>query len=191
MIGARASGPDAGFSLLEILVALVIASFVVMAIGGLFALTITLRARVAETSRVEASLVDVEGLEQLLAGQIGLRIAAPTAAGFGLVRPDQVADNVAKPLVHVRLSSDPGDANIQVTVATRVATAELVSFESAALEYLVPAPSGDMNWETNRGSNSAAPVAVRLRLTLRDRVWRPLLWIGGSVASGQASQPWP
>lgn len=180
MIDAPAPGSDAGFSLLDILVALVIASFVAMGIGGLFALTSTLRARVDETSSVEATLVNVEGLEQLMSRELALRVSSPTAAGFGLVRPDQVAGDIAAPLVQVKLSSDPGNGRIQVTTTTQVATAELVSFENAALEYLVPARSGGMDWEADGGSTAAAPIAVRLRLTLRDRVWRPLLWISNA-----------
>lgn len=180
-------GADAGFSLLEILVALAIASLVAMAIGGLFALTGTLRARVSETAQLEAALVDVQGLAQVLSREVGLRLADPAADGFELARPDPIASDHAVPLAQLRL---PENGRVEVTDATRVATAELVSFESAALEYLVRAPSGGMTWQTNGAGNNAAPVAVRLRLALRDRVWRPLLWISNSAAAdAQAALP--
>jgi prepilin-type N-terminal cleavage/methylation domain-containing protein len=173
-------GADAGFSLLEILVALAIASLVAMAIGGLFALTGTLRTRLSETAQLEAALVDVQGLAQLLSAEIGLRLADPAADGFELVRPDPIAGNQPAPLAQLRLAQGK---RLEVTQATRVATAEVVAFESTGLEYLVRAPGGAMKWQPASAANSAAPIAVRLRLVLRDRVWRPLLWVSNSAAA--------
>ncbi len=170
MIGLAAPPPDAGFSLIEVLVALVIASFVVMAIGGLYVLTGTLRSRATEAAQVEDTLVDLQGLQSALGDDVALTIDAPRPDGFTLAPS---TTRTGRPL-QLRLTAAP--LRIDLTSTSRTSGVDLSPFAEAAIEYLVRGADGRANWGAGPVT-SGQPLAARLRLALHGRVWRPLLWI--------------
>ncbi len=176
MSDAPFSSADAGFSLLELLVALAIAALVAMVIGGLFVVTATLRGRVAETARIEAALVDLQGLTQVMSSDLGLHLERASPAGFDLA---PATADAAATTVGFRLIGAAASSVAQLTRKTLVAAASLSTFEDVGLEYLVSKPAGGADWERQPDS-TVAPVGARLLLKLHDRVWRPLLWIESS-----------
>jgi prepilin-type N-terminal cleavage/methylation domain-containing protein len=170
----RAPASDAGFALIEILVALVIASMVAMAIGGLLLLSNTIRGRVAETGQIESTLVDVESLTAAMSHAVGLQIADPTSTGFDLVPPTPQVDEHPSQSMHFTLVGKT--VRVEFSRGLRVTMADVSIFDQAALEYFLPGTSGRVSW-TERANGAATPLAVRLRLRFHGWVWRPLLWI--------------
>lgn len=77
---------DAGFSMVELLVATAITSFVALAAGGLLALGSQARDRVDASLDIQASLVDLVSLASLAAREVAVSIDQAGASGFTLVR---------------------------------------------------------------------------------------------------------
>ncbi|MBI4924136.1 MAG: prepilin-type N-terminal cleavage/methylation domain-containing protein [Devosia nanyangense] len=177
MSGASA---DAGFSILEVLVALAIASLVTMAIGGLFVLASTVHGRVDEAERVETALLDVQGLLRIASDAVDLMIARPAADGFALVDANPGAG--ASPGNDQNLSLRSKRA--ELARPDSAAAADLSIFEKASLEYLTVAAEGAV-WKSAETLGGGKPVAVRFRLQLHARVWRPLIWIASSLDVGR------
>lgn len=163
-------GPEAGFSLVEVLIAIAITSLVAMAAGGLLVLGVAARDRVDESIRIEASLLALGSLAALTGGEVWMGAESAENVGFALVGTDK--------RWQVDLSEGPSIALQQRERTNRV---DLSPFEDVSLEYLVRRGDGGA-WVGAEAISSAELVAVRLRLASGRRVWRPLVW---------AASEWP
>jgi hypothetical protein len=166
-----ASTPDGGFSIIEVLVALALCSLVVMGIGGLVSLAVQARSSVDETAKVQVALVDLQAILLLTGEATNLAVVKPTAEGFDLVIPKVgAASEISR-----RVELSASDGRLELTRGDRIAIADLSVFDSAALEYLALDP--DPAWMSGDALMQSMPVGARLRLELKDRVWRPLVWM--------------
>lgn len=157
-----------GFSIIELLVAIAITSFVVLAIGGLLTLGLRVKERVDENSAVQSALIDLQGFAVLAASEVGFAVSAIGERGFKLLKPRASEAPIA-------WSVEIRDAEIELHRGRRKSTVKLSVFESAELEYLASS-AGPAKWTSTKPGLSDA-LAVRLRLERDRRVWRPLIWI--------------
>lgn len=164
-------GNDAGFSLVELLVAIAITSMVVLAIGGLLTLGVRVKDRGDEAMTVQIALMDVEALAGLADGEVGFALAKPTDDGFELERRDGLTWSMAL----------AGEA-VELRRGERISRALLSAFERVSLEYLAVTGKAGAWVEARRIGATTASIAVRLRLQRGERVWRPLMWIADSPA---------
>jgi hypothetical protein len=180
------SGPsaDAGFGILEVLVALAIASLVTMAIGGLLVLASTVHGRVDEAERVETALLDVQGLLRIATDSVGLMIVRPAADGFALVDASPVAGSSPADDQNLLLRSKDASKRVELARNGSAAAADLSIFEKASLEYLTVAAEGAV-WKPAATIGGGKPVAARFRLQLHARVWRPVIWLASRLDVGQ------
>ncbi len=171
---ASPTRPDAGFTIIELLVAVAIASLVVIGIGALFAITGQLRDRAADSTAVQAALVDLQALATLADSEVGLSIATPSEAGFALapLQPGQAQLGNWE----VRLIPTAPDARLELWRGSNASSVDLAAFDAVGIEYLVVG-SQSAAWTGGASIGGADVRAARLRLTLGSRVWRPLLWI--------------
>lgn len=164
---------DAGFSIVELLVAIAITSLVVLAIGGLLTLGLKVRERADENMNIEAALVDLHALATLAGSEVGMSLRAAGDEGFELERGETLRWMVA-------LDEGPDAPAIELRRGERASLVELSGFEAVSLEYLVP--MGAMaDWVTPARTGGQPPLAARLRLSSGDRVWRPLVWIASDL----------
>jgi hypothetical protein len=162
-----------GFSIVELLVAIAITSFVMLAVGGLLTLGLRVKERVDENAAVQATLIDLQGLAALAASEVGFAMSAVSERGFELLKPRAAGPPIA-------WSVELHGAEIELQRERLKSRVNLAIFESAELEYLAPA-TGHAEWLPAKSVMSQA-LAVRLRLKRDRHVWRPLLWIGSSGA---------
>jgi prepilin-type N-terminal cleavage/methylation domain-containing protein len=164
-----ASAPsDAGFALVEMLVALAIAALVSMAIGGLFVAVSSVRDRIAEAEEVQRALLDVEAVGQRVSQRMDVAMINPSVSGFDLSQKDgDAVDHVVLDLRQRR--------SMRFVVGERQLTADLAQFTDVKLEYLLRV-GAQLLWKQANALAGQSPLAARLRLGLKGRVWRPLVW---------------
>lgn len=169
-----ATRPDAGFTIIELLVAVAIASLVVIGIGALFAIGATVRDRATDSAAVQAALIELQALASLANSEVGLAIVTPSEAGFAL----QPAEPGRSGLDgwRVQLVRPAAGARIELHRGNNASSVDLAAFDAVGIEYLVVG-SQSVAWTAGASVGGADARAARLRLTLGPRVWRPLLWI--------------
>lgn len=173
------SPPDAGFTIIELLVAVAIASLVLIGIGGLFAVGAQVRDRAADNAAVQSALIELQALLSLATSEVGLKAAAPADTGFAL---DVVAERrVELEGWSVALQRPPSGPRVELQRGASTSSVDLTAYDAAALEYLVVS-SDTPSWVSAVEVAGAEIRAVRLRLELGARVWRPLIWIPQSLA---------
>jgi len=158
---------EAGFALVEMLVALAIAAFVSMAIGGLFVAVSSVRDRMTEIQGVERALLDVEAVGQRVSQRMDVAMINPSVSGFDLSHKDDAVDHLVLDLQH--------PPSMRFVVAERQLTANLAQFTHVKLEYLMRA-GAQLQWKEANALGGQGPLAARLSLSLNGRVWRPLVW---------------
>lgn len=174
MVPVAPTRPDAGFTIVELLVAVAIASLVVIGIGALFAIGTEVRGRAADNAAVQASLIELQALAGLANSEVGLTITSPSEAGFALVplQPGRSGlDGWRAQLIRAATA-----VRIELHRGSNVSSVDLAAFDAVAIEYLVVG-SSSADWTGGASVGGAAVQAARLRLALGSRVWRPLLWI--------------
>jgi prepilin-type N-terminal cleavage/methylation domain-containing protein len=172
MVTSRAR--DSGFSVVEVLVALAIASIAVIILGGLFQLAVRVSDTLATSKSVHTALLDLQGVLQLLGDDFDAEIQRPATAGF------IIASASAGELAHLELNAAGTGLALNFVRPTNPGRVDLAVFEEARLEYFERTGPEMFEWvETVRSPNSA--FGARLRLSLSGRVWRPLLWMVPSV----------
>jgi hypothetical protein len=170
---------EAGFSVLEILVALAIASTAMLAVGGLFQLTMTVSSTITSNERVSKSLLQLQQLLRATDKEVGLAIAE--ASNEDVILTAMAEEPQARKLV---LSLGNGQLR---AVGARTVVADLSAFDAVQLEYLA---------EVNQRPAWSSTVirlrevlGIRLRLTLGARTWRPLVWIASASDKRFRSMP--
>lgn len=174
MVPAAPTRPDAGFTIVELLVAVAIASLVVIGIGTLFAIGMQVRDRAAESAAVQSSLIELQALAGLANSEVGLTITTPSEAGFALV-PLQPGRSDLDGWRAQLIQAAPA-VRIELRRGNNVSSVDLAAFDAVSIEYLVVG-SNSAAWIGGASFGGADVQAARLRLVLGSRVWRPLLWI--------------
>lgn len=158
---------DAGFGLVELLVALAICSLIVLGIGGLLTFVGQLRDRSESTTAVQRALLDLMAVASALSEPSGAGLVSVTPSGFTLHVPP------ATPLATVTLRE--GRLEVQYSRTENAISVDLSAFETASLEYLAIS-SQAADWRATL-ELPESPRAVRLHLTKRLWRWPLLLWI--------------
>ena len=166
---------DDGFSIVELLVAIAITSFVVLAIGGLLTLGLRVKERVDENGAVQSALIDLQGLAALAASEVGFVANTIGERSFTLVKESAARSPVAW---SVALHSAVDGADIELKRERRTSAVSLTAFDTTELEYLALV-AGRYSWNTAKGGIRSA-LGIRLKLQQDNRVWRPLIWIASS-----------
>lgn len=169
---------DAGFSIVELLVAVAIASLAVIAIGALFAVGLQVRDRAADNAAVQSTLIELQALMALATSEVGVELTAPSETDFAL---EAVQESRAE-LVNwgVQLTSAP-QARIELRRGSNASSVDLSAFDTAVIEYLVVSSEAP-SWTSGAGVGGSEARAARLRLSFGQRVWRPLIWIASANA---------
>jgi hypothetical protein len=150
---------------------------VTIGLGGLLVLAASAGARVDEASRVDTALTNLQVVLETLSRRVDLQAQSISDDGILLAVPVNGGVAVLPPLqVAVRLEeSDQPSAHLLMTGGA-LGTVGLGVFEHSSLEYLF-ARAGAFVWGGGSAVGPLKVVAVRLRLELHHRVWRPLIWI--------------
>lgn len=166
---------DAGFGMVELLVALAICAVLAMGAGSLISLGLKLRDQVELTAEVQQALLDLRGVSSAVAGGGWVALSDASDKSFRLCTnaPGQ------SPKLVGTFSLQPNEAEYRSAFA--ISVADVAVFETQALEYLVVTPMAQQ-WLIADMLGSARPVAARLKLGLGERHWRMLLWM---------AQPYP
>lgn len=161
---------DAGFGMVELLVALAICSVLAMGAGGLVSLGLQLRDRAESTGQVQQALLDLRALSSEFGGGTWVGLGDVGDNGFRLCRSGPGQD--AKMIGTFSLLSD------RASYRTASATTEAVIsiFKTNTLEYLVATPT-EQDWRPAGALAGTRPIAARLLLGLGVRSWRMLLWM--------------
>jgi prepilin-type N-terminal cleavage/methylation domain-containing protein len=166
----RATQSDRGFSVLEVLVALAIASTAMVALGALFQLAMRVSETMATSKRVHTALLDLQGVLQVLEEKQD-EVHGATGRSFDLTSPN------AEAIAHVTLGAENAEGReLLVSGPSGSTRADLAIFEDARLEYLYRIEPSTLRWAEAVPAPDAV-LGARLRLTLGERVWRPLIWI--------------
>jgi prepilin-type N-terminal cleavage/methylation domain-containing protein len=168
------SRPDAGFSIIELLVAIAIASLVVIGIGALFAIGSQVRDRGTDSAAVQSALIDLQALATLATSEVGLTITTPSDAGFALTPLE--AGRAGFEGWEVRLTRPSPEARLELRRGSNASSVDLATFDAVSIEYLVVG-SQSTDWVGGASTAGTEIRAARLRLGLGARVWRPLIWI--------------
>lgn len=166
--------PDAGFTVVELLVAVAIASLLVIGIGALFTIGAELRDRSADNAAVQAALIELQAIATLARSDVGLTIATPSETGFALIPAEASQTELAG--WEVRVTRHVPDLRLELRSRSNVSSVDLAAFDAVGLEYLVVGSEAPA-WTGGASIAGAEARAARLRLTLGSRVWRPLIWI--------------
>jgi len=161
---------EAGFGMVELLVALAICAVLAMGAGSLIGLGLKLRDRVELTGEVQQALLDIRAVASALAGGTWVGLGDVADERFRLCRsvPNQQATLLGT------FNSSPGVAGYDTAFAS--IAADIGVFETQRLEYLTVTPAGQF-WRPAHGLAGEPPVAARLNLGLGARTWRVLLWM--------------
>jgi prepilin-type N-terminal cleavage/methylation domain-containing protein len=161
---------DAGFGMVELLVALAICAVLAMGAGSLTTLGLKLRDRVELTAEVQQALLDLRAVSSAFAGG--------TWVGLGNIQGDTfelcsgLPGQAAKRLGTFSLRTN----SAEYRTAFAGSAADTSVFEGQKLEYLVVNTS-EQDWRTADELGGERPVAVRLGLELGSRTWSMLLWM--------------
>lgn len=165
---------DSGFTIVELLVAVAIASLVVIGIGALFAVGSQVRDRAKDSTAVQSALVELQALATLATSEVGLAIVTPSETGFALA-PLEVG-RAGLDGWEVQLIRASSDARLQLRRGSNTSSVDLAAFDAVGIEYLVVG-SQSADWVGGVSVAGTETRAARLRLGLGPRVWRPLIWI--------------
>lgn len=171
---------DAGFTIIELLVAVAIASLAVIGIGALFAIGSQVRDRTSDSAAVQATLIDLQALAALADSEVGLTVGTPSAVGFDLLPTEPNGRRSAG--WQVRLVGAASDIRVELRRANDATSVDLAAFDAVGIEYLVVGSPPPV-WTGGASIGGADVRAARLRLVLGPRVWRPLLWIPGAYTA--------
>lgn len=172
---------DAGFGMVELLVALAICAVLAMGAGSLITLGLKLRDRVELTAEVQQALLDLRAVSSAFAGGSWVGLGVTTSHTFQLCSnlPGQY------PRLLGTFSLQHGSAGYRTMFAGSVA--DISVFEGQQLEYLV-VNAAKQDWRTADKLGGERPVAVRLGLELGSRTWSMLLWMAQASRSQPAMQ---
>lgn len=178
----RALSSDAGFSLTEVLVALVLLGLVAIVTGGLVSSAVAGRDRAREVEDKVATFRDLVGFSALVTTTwAGSQVVPTDITAGGFVLTDR--DNSPK---RARISLQLSDGHRKLTAnlgPNQNLSLDLRPFEFAAVEYLPRAPQ-TLTWQSADGLSGGRPMAARLRLTEQGRQWSVLLWLDTSRTLG-------
>lgn len=163
---------EAGFSLVEVLVAVAIISGLIMGIGALITNVAELSSRTEATSRIMAALIEVNTLRGLAGAEIAVTATRPTSIGFDL----EPQPGGQRPPVPRKFFLNGAGAKVQLEYASGDARAavDLSIFEAISIEYFVPSAQ-TLLWQDTPLDSAIA--GARLVLRYGARVWRPLIWM--------------
>jgi len=161
---------EAGFGMVELLVALAICAVLAMGAGSLIGLGLKLRDRVELTTEVQQALLDLRAVSSAFGGGAWVGLGDRGDESFQLCRGGSGLD-----LTFVGAFALSAD-HASYSTAFASSTADISVFETQALEYLVVTPT-EQRWRSADELAGARPVAARLTLGLGARTWRMLLWI--------------
>jgi hypothetical protein len=170
-----ASTHDSGFGILEVLVALAIASAAVVALGSLFHLAMRLSDTLSMSRRVHVALQDLQGVLGFLTEDRALEVRQGSPGSFVLTSRTTPGE-----LASVDLRKGPVSAELVISGPQLSARADLATFDEAQFEYLERPSPGASRWIASSQS-PGVPLAVRMKLRLGDRIWRPLIWIASAA----------
>lgn len=161
---------DAGFGMVELLVALAICAVLAMGAGSLITLGLKLRDRVELTTEVQEALLDLRAVSSAFAGGTWVALGKTEGDTFQLCRslPGQAAGLLGT----FSLQSE----SAEYRTASASSMADISAFEARALEYLV-VDAARQDWRAADELGGARPAAARLRLELGSRRWTMLLWM--------------
>jgi len=171
---------DAGFTLLELLVALAISSLIVMGIGGLFAFAGDLKSRSERATAIQAALVDLRAIVTTIAGSPPVILSAARRAGFEL----QLASAVGTTATIAVLSFHDGALFADYPTAGQMTSVDLSAFDGASIEYLVYSAQTPA-WVSSDLVGADGVLGARINLRERHRHWPLVLWV--SVTSKSRS----
>jgi len=174
------SGED-GFTLLEVLIALVLSSVLMMAVGGLFVFAGQLRDEVKTTGAIERSLLDLRALRSALilwsTGFEAITLAGVSETGFTETRVSQgAATSEVSVALNAPSDTKPRSLEIQPPSAGQAASVDLSAFDGEAIEYLTLGGPGP-DWVHASQLGDAKPRAIRLVLQKAQRRWFTMLWV--------------
>lgn len=178
MIGAVKS--DAGFTLVEVLVALTIASMLLTAVGGLIAFAGALSQRTAHQNLVLDALVRIQSLsDQLEASRLEW---SPRATADGADR--YVLRTAEGAGIELWAIADTGKkSSVLLWGGTGVAApgqVDLSAFQSSGLEAFIEA-AGQTRWVAADRLGADTPRMLRISLADGHRKWFPILWVSQKV----------
>lgn len=170
----RLHNEQAGFGLVELLVALAITSLIVVGIGGMFAFAGQLRDRSESTAAVQRTLLELFAISSALGERTGTRLTYAAATGFDIeMSPTGGEARDVQLYARIVLAADRLD--ILYTDANSSISVDLSAFETTRLEYF--ATSGQtVDWQPI-WERSSAPSAVRLLTTKASWQWPVMLWL--------------
>lgn len=182
-IGTERQSPpgEAGFSLVEVLVALVVASMLALAVGGLIGFAIDLEDRSERSDKTIAAILDLEALRSAIleaAGPSkGVAIDEARRSGFKLIA-ERDRQNIPM-MIEILAAADARPAAINLTFGmaddATASTVDLSQFDTAMIDYLVSSAE-ILSW-TGGDSVGDVALAARLLVTQGTRQWAVPLWV--------------
>ena len=165
----------AGFSLVEVLVAIAIAAGLIVGLGALLTNVGELGSRAEENNRILEALVEINAFRAFVSTPAPAIAVQASTSGFviapdpGEQQPVQSAEiSVAGANTEAELHYARGDASAAV---------DLSAFESISIEYL-SVSAQTFAWQQALLADSEVQ-AARLVLRRGARIWRPLIWMRG------------
>jgi prepilin-type N-terminal cleavage/methylation domain-containing protein len=178
--GHPAIDSEAGFSLVEVLVALVVIALLTVAVGSLIAFAVELKTRTETAQRLGGAVAQLEAFRNLLidvsgrAADISIAGAHPESFELAGSRPGAIyllvkmtlATTSTPQLLAVHFGKGP---------QARVTTVDLSAFDGSSIDYL--SRQGDGLVWARAESVRGAPLASRLTVSYGTRQWSILLWV--------------
>jgi prepilin-type N-terminal cleavage/methylation domain-containing protein len=169
----------AGFSLVELLVALAVGSAIAVGLGGLLALAGELRSRTSDVAAVSSTLVDMETLALLLEHSRKGEITRFDDTHFEIVLPpagprDAGALSIVVADRHITVSAGVNKASTEAAPPT--SSVDVSVFDMARFEYLLE-DIGGARWAAAELTSDGAVLAVRAVLRRDHRTWPVVLWV--------------
>jgi prepilin-type N-terminal cleavage/methylation domain-containing protein len=167
---------SAGFSLVELLVALAVASAVIVGLGAIFVFAGELRSRTSEVAAVDSALVDVAvlGLQVERFAKAGIVVKSRTQ--FDLV-PLADADHVLSfTLSSEDRSLDMDRPTLSFDGSPQRTSVDVSVFDVAQFEYLLD-DAGVPRWTAAESQPPTEVLAARLLLKKRHRTWPLVIWV--------------
>ena len=171
---SRAVAHESGFSVLEVLVALAIASIATIALGAMSYLAIRVGDAVSSSRRVQIALLDLQGVQKVLGDSEAGDIVQPATGSFVLASSAN-----DQPVAEVRLTGGSEPHGLVLSGRSVLTRADLAAFDEVGFEYLERADASGARWVAT-SQQSDAVLGVRMTLRLGGRVWRPLIWIAAA-----------
>jgi len=160
---SRTNLSSAGFSLVEVLVALAIVAGLMVGIGALTGTVTSRTARARDAETILTTLIEVEGAALSLGQSRADRLLVALPDRFDL-----------SPDAHAKLTRSDQAMRFELDNASATSRLDLSVFDTASLEYL--SPSAASLWSATP-PDLAAVTGIRVILRHGSRTWRPLLWL--------------